>query len=666
MAETEMNALEGVLRLCAAQAPGPWFPRLYVRQTGVSKEDISEVIEHLLLEGLLQRAPGDETTGPGLVLTTKGKKALTDPASLERLRQGLTLAQGERGGVVREALERNDRPYVTRILIAINVLVFLYGTYLAATHDDLQTFLTGLSRGDNPKEYEAGIRRHYEVTEADGSVTAESWLRGEWWRLVTSCFAHHGLLHLFMNMYMLWVSGAFLERVWGRARFLLIYLISGVVGAGVGLAHNTTILVLDHLQPPVEVSVPLAGASTSLCGILAAEAIWVWLNGRYLPRTLQNRWRNNLMIQTVLIVFISFFPGVSGWGHFGGAVAGALTALVLNYQRFGPSPWRWAALGALVPIALLGYGEIYRMRTNRQRLVALGIALSDRGWKNVEETDYDKRFKPSLSTEMTEVDRKAHRDRVERLLDMDPARREELKAKEVQQALDFLAYARNKWAGYLTVVDAAGPYYQPEVVEMRDDDRTAIAAHLKLFELEEKCLRAGKQWTPEEESALREQRQLVKEAKFKKESTETPAAAEIKPAVKSDRAAFKQKFLDKLIDCGNSMSDVWDKVQYELVKPPKDRVDKLVAAAVKKGQEQRRKMNDLAEQLDAAGASKDEEVERLRTAALDAQRAGVQLLDLADRCLRDGQQWNGKTEYEQERKKRQKMIEALRELGWVE
>jgi rhomboid protease GluP len=655
MAETEMNALEGVLRLCAAQAPGPWFPRLYVRQTGVSKEGISEVIEHLLLEGLLQRAPGDETAGPGLVLTPKGKKALTDPASLERLRRGLTLAEGERGGVVREALERNDRPYVTRILIAINVLVFLYGIYLAATHDDLQTFLTGLSRGDNPKEYEAGIRRHYEVTEADGSVTAESWLRGEWWRLLTCCFAHHGVLHLFMNMYMLWVSGAFLERVWGRVRFLLIYLISGVVGAGVGLAHNTTILVLDHLQPPVEVSVPLAGASTSLCGILAAEAIWVWLNGRYLPRSVQNRWRNNLIIQTALIVFISFFPGVSGWGHFGGAVAGALTALVLNYQRFGPSPWRWAALAALVPITLLGYGEIYRMRTSRQRLVVLGVALSDMGWANVEETDYDKRVKPRIRTAMTDGELEVHRDYVDQLLQMDAGRRGEQQKEKTAQAVGYLELKGQEWTALLDIVNQAGPYYQPLSVEKQDDARELITARVKLFELEAKCLRAGKQWTPEDEAALRAQRKLV-----------TEADNFVKPPVKSERAAFKKKFLDKLIDSGNSMSDVWDKVQYELVKPPKDRVDKLVAAALKKAQEQRQKMSELAGQLDSAGASKDEEVERLRTAALDAQRAGVQLLDLAERCLRDNQQWTGKAEYEMERKKRQKMIESLRELDWVE
>ena len=53
---------------------------------------------------------------------------------------------------------------------------------------------------------------------------------------------------------------------------------------------------------------------------MIGSRVWVWLNGRYLPRSLEGRWRNHLMIQTVMIVFISFFPGISGWGHLGGAV----------------------------------------------------------------------------------------------------------------------------------------------------------------------------------------------------------------------------------------------------------------------------------------------------------------------------------------------------------
>ncbi len=154
-----------------------------------------------------------------------------------------------------------------------------------------------------------------------GSINAESWLRGDWWRLLTAGFVHVGLLHLGMNMYFLYRAGGFLEQMWGRTRFLLIYLIAGVVGTGIGLAHTTGIMILKDVQPHELISGSLAGASSALCGIIAAEAVWVWLNRRYLPRSLLDGWRNNLVINVVLLVFISFVPGVSGWGHFGGAAS---------------------------------------------------------------------------------------------------------------------------------------------------------------------------------------------------------------------------------------------------------------------------------------------------------------------------------------------------------
>jgi hypothetical protein len=222
---------------------------------------------------------------------------------------------------------------------------------------------------------------------------------------------------------------------------------------------------------------------------------------------------------------------------------------------------------------------------------------------------------------------------------MDPGRRGEKKV-ELQKGLDLLDSFARKWSGYLEVVNRAGPYYQPPVIKMQDDDRQAIIAHLKLFELEEKCLRAGTQWTAQER--------------------------EPKPPIKGDRANFKAKFLDKLIESYNEMPGVWDEVKYEVDKPPKDRVDKLVAAARKKGQTQREHASDLAENLDAAGPYGDDELENLRKAARDAQREAVKLLEMADRCLRDGEPWSGKDQEQKEKKLRQDMAEALRNIGWIE
>jgi len=668
MSDANQSPLEQVLRLCARQAPLPWYPRAFVRETGVSGEDLSVLIEHLLLDGLLERTPGTDATGPGLVLSQLGSESLNDPDALARLRKGLPLAEGDRGAIVREALSRIVRPYVSWALLAINILAFIYGILLASKNDAVQSFLTGLI----PAADDQGRVNNFITLEQNGSLSAEAWLRGEWWRLLTCCFVHIGLLHILMNMYILYVAGGFLEQVWGRIRFLVIYLIAGVVGAGVGLAHTTTVLELDKATPPVDLSVAMAGASTALCGILAAEAVWVWLNGRYLPRSLEGRWRNHLMIQTVMIVFMSFFPGIGGWGHFGGAVGGALTAFVLNYQRFGPNPWRWVALFALMPISFLGYGEIQRMRMSQRRLSIpfVGIAVSDTKWKFVEEVDYLKRYKANIHTKLTEDERQSLRDKVEPVLEMDPSRREEMKKAEVQKALDFLNQLRKDWSGYLDLVNQAGPYYQPKAIKMRDEDREAIAAHLKLFEMVEQCLRAGKAWKPEEQAALEKQIRRVREGRFGEQGDEKPPErVPPKEPVRRDREDFRARFYPALKDIADAYDKLWDDSYSQVVRPPKERPEKVVEDRLKRLQSLQKQVTEAIGKLDEHGAYKDASTEKARETATALLRERTVLLALVEMALREGSRW---TEPEphiaHEHKNKAKALEAeweaaLEEIG---
>ncbi len=666
MNETEMSPLEQVLRYCQQAAPQPWYPRAFARQSGTSKEDLSLDIEHLLLDGLLERTTGTAETGPGLVLSAHGVQLLRDPEALERLRQGTPVTDGDRGGIVRETLRRNATPYISRTLLALNLVVFAYGIYLASSEKIVQAFLTGMP--DKAAQY----RPFVEVLAKSGSTTAESWLTGEWWRAATACFVHFGVLHLFMNMYMLYAAGGFVERMWGRVRFLLIYLISGFVGSCVGLAHHTPIVKLTDKDAPEWLTGPLAGASTALCGILAAEAIWVWLNGKYLPTSQAERWRNNILIQGALIVFISFFPGISGWGHFGGAVGGALTALILHYQRFAPSPWRWVAAVALLPLPCLGLLEIQRMRRCRDEftlnLVVVRLHVSDTEWEDVEILDYKKRFENRIHTKMKAEEQREFQDRVGTLLDMEPARREEAKKAEVEKALAYLGQERQQWSEFLAVVNQAGPYYQPPAQEQQSADREAIAAHSKLFELAEHCLREGKNWKPEDEAALTKQRQFVKEAKVKDDRPK-PADndPEIKPAVQGERTPFKKEFLDQLIQTSNGMTGpgIWDSARAEALKPPIERVQKVVDARLKEVEALRRKMSGLAKDLDQAGPFKDEELEIVRKVARDSRLEWAKLLEQTESSLRDGTPWKGEEQQKRARQLQDDLHEALRALEWV-
>ena len=53
----------------------------------------------------------------------------------------------------------------------------------------------------------------------------------QWWRLLTSCFLHFGIIHIGFNMYVLFQIGPFIERAFGRARYLLIYFFAGLGGS---------------------------------------------------------------------------------------------------------------------------------------------------------------------------------------------------------------------------------------------------------------------------------------------------------------------------------------------------------------------------------------------------------------------------------------------------
>ncbi|KAF0283266.1 rhomboid family intramembrane serine protease [Spiribacter roseus] len=86
------------------------------------------------------------------------------------------------------------------------------------------------------------------------------------WQLVTYGFLHGGLLHLFVNMFALWMFGTSLERFWGSRPFLWFYLVC-LVGAGlIQLVVATLAADSGNLYPTI-------GASGAVFGILLGFAM---------------------------------------------------------------------------------------------------------------------------------------------------------------------------------------------------------------------------------------------------------------------------------------------------------------------------------------------------------------------------------------------------------
>lgn len=140
---------------------------------------------------------------------------------------------------------------------------------------------------------------------------------GEWWRLATAMFLHFGLLHLSVNMLALIEAGRFVERCLGSARFLLLYL-------GSGLAGNLLSLVM---QGDRGIS---GGASGAVFGVYAALLLTLWLERHALAKT-EFRWLfwGGMAFTACNIALGLFIRGIDNGAHVGGFVFGLLAAVAL-------------------------------------------------------------------------------------------------------------------------------------------------------------------------------------------------------------------------------------------------------------------------------------------------------------------------------------------------
>src|SRR5262249_12023081 len=166
-------------------------------------------------------------------------------------------------------------PIVTWVLLGLNILVFLTGMSLAMQRKiRMEDFILGNDRQVNM------------ILDEMGSLSRMEVIAGEWWRLVSYFFLHAGVLHLVMNMYVLYALGPTMETMFGAWRYLILYLVSGL-GGGVAVVLGDSGAV---------------GASGALCGLLAGMGVWVLLNRPYLPAQGVSAFFRSLMINVMLIV----------------------------------------------------------------------------------------------------------------------------------------------------------------------------------------------------------------------------------------------------------------------------------------------------------------------------------------------------------------------------
>ena len=220
------------------------------------------------------------------------------------------------------------------VLIALNVVVWLAINLTGGQSSKLLDWLaltpTGTCEADGG--YYPGASHgvcsliahtHWVPGVSDGAV----------WQLLTSTFTQVTVTHIFFNVLNLFILGPQLELVLGRARFLAVYLLSGLAGSAMVYA----------VGPSVGSTIGASGAVFGLMGAFLVFAV-----------------RARLEVPGLLIwIAISFgysfvMPGISWQAHLGGFLGGAASAGVLVFApRARRQMVQWSGLGVVLAVIVV-------------------------------------------------------------------------------------------------------------------------------------------------------------------------------------------------------------------------------------------------------------------------------------------------------------------------
>ena len=229
------------------------------------------------------------------------------PECLAAGRSEMPVQRTSLGGV------RRDNPQLTSlVLIGINVGVWLLITLTGGAASPWVTRL-GLKLAGYCL-VEPRLPQQLCESLPQGSWT-DGVVNGAWWLPLTAVFTHVEILHIAFNMFALYVLGPQLEALVGRARFLAIYLLSGLGGSVAVLwlssSYGTTV-----------------GASGSIFGLMAALLIVV--------HKLGGNPQHIVMWVGLNLVLTFTSPGISWQGHIGGFLTGGIVAAIIAYA---PKEW---------------------------------------------------------------------------------------------------------------------------------------------------------------------------------------------------------------------------------------------------------------------------------------------------------------------------------------
>lgn len=250
------------------------------------------------------------------------------------------------------------RPYVVYALIAINILVFIYD-HVGATNSFGKLWNWSMV----PYSVLSDVRMTPVINQVGQiigfSEAPQVGPHPQWITIFSSMFMHSGLVHIGGNMLFLWIFGNNIEDALGHAKFIIFYLVCGVLAA----ATHIAVSMVGRGK-----YIPTVGASGAIAGVLGAYLI---LYPQARVRTLVLFWFvwSSVEIPALLVLgvwFVTQLTGILGTGgqvgggvaygaHVGGFIAGVIIILMLGgrkltrrgprryyrvYDDERPYPWR--------------------------------------------------------------------------------------------------------------------------------------------------------------------------------------------------------------------------------------------------------------------------------------------------------------------------------------
>jgi rhomboid protease GluP len=219
----------------------------------------------------------------------------------------------------RDLYAATPRVWVTYVLLAANVAVFLLM----------------VARGVS------FINPDSDKLIAWGAGFGPKTTHGEPWRLFTQLFLHAGILHIGLNMVILWQIGPLVERLFGNFCFAVIYILAGLCGS-----------LLSDLAHPL---VPSVGASGAIFGLFGALLGYLLIQRGTIPRTILK----SLLSSTTIFVVANLIIGSSQKGidmeaHLGGLIGGFIFGALLTR----PLASRKGGAARILLVTLFGFAAV--------------------------------------------------------------------------------------------------------------------------------------------------------------------------------------------------------------------------------------------------------------------------------------------------------------------